>query len=64
MESQQIMEYLLAMREEMRAGQEEARSNQANTDAALQVMQEKAKARHKELLAKLEMTTADRAKRT
>jgi hypothetical protein len=47
MESQQMMELLLAMREE-------ARSNQANTDATLQVMQEKAAIGHKELLARLE----------
>jgi hypothetical protein len=58
MESKQIMEFLLVMREDMKAMQagadarhEEARSNQANTDAALQVMQEKAEIDRKELLA-------------
>jgi DNA-binding transcriptional regulator YbjK len=55
------MEFLLAMREDMKATQakadarhEEVRSNQANTDATLQVMQEKAEIGRKELLARLE----------
>jgi hypothetical protein len=61
MESQQIMQFLLALPEDTKATQakadarhEEARSNQANTDAALQVMQEKAEIGHKELLTRLE----------
>jgi hypothetical protein len=61
MESQQMMEFLLAMREDMKVMQakadvrhEEARSNQANTDAALQVMQEKAEIGRNKLLTKLE----------
>jgi GTP-dependent phosphoenolpyruvate carboxykinase len=46
MESRQMMEFLLAMREE-------ARGNQANTDGAFQVMQEKAEIGRKEVLARL-----------
>jgi hypothetical protein len=43
-----------AGREEAKINQVKANANQANTDAALKVMQEKADASHKELLARLE----------
>jgi hypothetical protein len=42
MESQQMMELLLALREDMKANQEEIDGNQTKADANMKTMREKA----------------------